>query len=214
MAIDTNSIPALDLSLLIVNGNRADQETAISLSNPRNRASISPGWPEARIDRQRSESGKSSGWTALCHPQSQASASFMPVYSHQRRLSKSKRPSGSAVHTNPEARQHAAEPFSIPVFSSVGVKSAIYPPMSIILWCDAAMAVLAHLARDQSVAPSFIHPPPALAPLRASSTTRLRELLSALGRSKCQRLRAINAVGSHASLAQDSGQLRTALLER
>ena len=33
-AIDTNSIPALDLSLLIVNGNRADQETAILFVKP------------------------------------------------------------------------------------------------------------------------------------------------------------------------------------
>ena len=54
---------------------------------------------------------------------------------------------------------NAAELVSIPVFSSVGVKSAIYPPMSIILWCDAAMAALVHLVCDQSVAHSCIHPP-------------------------------------------------------
>jgi hypothetical protein len=42
--------------------------------------------------------------------------------------------------------------------------------MSIILWCDAAMVVLADLARDQSVAHSLIHPPPVLAPPRAASS--------------------------------------------
>src|SRR6478672_285868 len=73
---------------------------------------------------------------------------------------------------------NAAELVLHSVLSSVGVKSAIYPPMSIILWCDAAMVVLADLARDQSVAHTCIHPPPVLASLRASSTTRSRDLLS------------------------------------
>jgi hypothetical protein len=34
MAIDTNSIPALDLSMLIVDGNGAEQETAIFFVKP------------------------------------------------------------------------------------------------------------------------------------------------------------------------------------
>jgi len=61
---------------------------------------MSPACP--RLAGQRSSSrGRSSGWTVFCHPRPRASSAVMPAYSHQRLLTKSMSPVGSAVHTNP-----------------------------------------------------------------------------------------------------------------